>query len=31
MTVLFFKNGTVSIGDVFASSWGEELINEWSG
>ncbi len=27
MNVLVFKNGNVSIGDVFASSWGYEQTN----
>jgi len=27
MTVLVFKNGNVSVGDVFASSWGYEQTN----
>lgn len=27
MTALFFKNGSVSVGDVFASSWGYEQTN----
>ncbi|EDJ7683689.1 hypothetical protein CH200_21630 [Salmonella enterica subsp. enterica serovar Kentucky] len=27
MTVLVFNNGTVSVGDVFASSWGYEQTN----
>lgn len=27
MTALLFKNGSVSVGDVFASSWGYEQTN----